>query len=64
MAVHVPLNDTIKAVGDPSHIEVALVRQRFRESRWADWNPVRVAATTSAFGLLAWALVRYGRATA
>ena len=64
VAVHVPLNDAIKAAGDPSHIDVAVVRQRFRESRWAAWNLVRAATTTSAFGLLAWALVLYGRATA
>jgi uncharacterized membrane protein len=64
MAVHVPLNNAIKAAGDPGHVDVALARQRFRESRWAAWNLVRVAATTSAFGLLTWALVLYGRTTA
>jgi uncharacterized membrane protein len=64
MAVNVPLNDAIKAAGDPSHIDVTLVRQRFHESRWAAWNLLRVATTTPAFGLLAWALVLYGRATA
>ena len=64
MAVHVPLNDALKAAGDPSRIDVALARQRFRESCWAAWNLVRAATTTSAFGLLAWALVLYGRATA
>jgi len=64
VAVHVPLNDAIKAAGDPRNIDVAVVRQRFRESRWAAWNLARVATTTSAFGLLAWALVLYGRATA
>jgi uncharacterized membrane protein len=64
MAVHVPLNDAIKAAGDPRHIDVAVVRQRFRESRWAAWNLARVATTTSAFGFLTWALVLYGRATA
>ena len=64
VAVHLPLNDAIKAAGDPGRIDVALVRQRFRESRWAAWNLVRVATTTPAFGLLAWALVLYGRATA
>jgi predicted anti-sigma-YlaC factor YlaD len=42
----------------------ALVRKRFRESRWVAWNLVRVATATPAFGLLAWALVLYGRATA
>lgn len=64
IAVHVPLNDAIKAAGDPSRIDVALARKRFRESRWAAWNLVRVATTTPAFGLLTWALVLYGRATA
>jgi uncharacterized membrane protein len=64
MAVNVPLNDAIKAAGDPSHVDVALVREKFHESRWAAWNLVRVAATIPAFGLLAWALVLYGRTTA
>lgn len=64
MAVNVPLNDALKGAGDPSHIDVTLARQRFHESRWAAWNLVRVATTTSAFGLLTWALVLYGRATA
>ena len=64
VAVNVPLNDAIKAAGDPSHIDVALVRQNFHESRWAAWNLVRVATTTPAFGLLGWALVLYGRTTA
>jgi uncharacterized membrane protein len=64
MAVNVPLNDAIKAAGDPSHIDVTRARQGFRESRWAVWNLIRVAATTPAFGLLAWALVLCGRATA
>jgi len=64
MAVNVPLNDAIKAAGDPSHIDVALARQNFHESRWTAWNLVRLATTAPAFGLLAWALVLYGRATA
>jgi uncharacterized membrane protein len=64
MAVHVPLNDALKAAGDPSRIDVAFARRGFREARWAAWNLVRAATTTSAFGLLAWALVLYGRATA
>lgn len=64
VAVNVPLNDAIKAAGDPSHIDVALVRQKFHESRWVAWNLIRVAATTPAFGLLTWSLVLFGRATA
>ena len=62
MAVNVPLNDVIKAAGDPAHIDVAQVRARFDEARWAAWNLVRVLTSVPAFGLLAWALVLCGRA--
>ena len=62
VAVNVPLNDAIKAAGDPSHIDVAQVRARFNEARWAAWNLVRVATSVPAFGLLTWALVLCGRA--
>ena len=62
-AINVPLNDAIKAAGDPNHIDVAQVRAQFHETRWAAWNLLRVATTTSAFGLLAWALVLCGRAS-
>jgi uncharacterized membrane protein len=63
IAVNVPLNDAIKAAG-PVHIhDLAGVRERFHETRWAAWNLVRVATTTSAFACLAWALVLYGRST-
>jgi uncharacterized membrane protein len=64
IAIHVPLNDAIKAAGHPGHIDVAQVRARFQESRWVAWNLVRVAVTTPAFGLLTWALVLCGRAAA
>jgi len=63
MAINVPLNDTIKAAGDPNHIDVTLVRARFDEARWGVWNLLRVATSTAAFGLLAWALVLCGRAS-
>ena len=63
MAINVPLNDTIKAAGDPNHINVAQVRARFDEARWVAWNLLRVATSTAAFGLLAWALVLCGRAS-
>ena len=62
-AVNVPLNDAIKAAGDPNHIDVTQVRAQFHETRWAAWNLLRVATTTSAFGLLTWALVLCGRAS-
>jgi uncharacterized membrane protein len=64
MAVNVPLNDAIKAAGEPDRIgDLAAVRERFDESRWAAWNLVRVVTSTAAFACLAWALVLYGRAT-
>jgi uncharacterized membrane protein len=62
IAINVPLNDAIKAAGNPDHIDVTRVRAQFQETRWAAWNLVRVATTTPAFGLLAWALVLCGRA--
>ena len=64
IVVNVPLNDAIKAAGDPARIDVARVRADFDESRWAAWNLVRVATTTTAFAVLAWSLVVDGRATA
>ena len=63
IAVNVPLNDAIKAAGNPAHIDVAQVRARFDEARWATANLVRVLTSVPAFGLLAWALVRLGQAT-
>jgi uncharacterized membrane protein len=63
VGVHVPLNDEIKAAGDPDRIaDLAVVRERFDEDRWVSWNIVRAVASTTALGCLAWALVEYGRA--
>jgi uncharacterized membrane protein len=65
IAVNVPINDALKAAGHPDHIpDLAGVRARFDETRWAAWNFVRAVTSTSAFGCLAWALVLYGRSTA
>jgi len=62
LAVHLPLNNGLKAAGDPAGItDVATVRQRFDEARWARWNIARAVATTAALGCLAWALVEHGR---
>ena len=64
VVVHVPLNDAIKAAGDPDAIaDLAAVRTRFDEARWTAWNLVRVATTVAAFACLAWALVVHGRST-
>jgi uncharacterized membrane protein len=54
--VNVPLNDAIKAAGDPDEIDVAAVRERFSESTWVRWNVVRTALTTAALGCLSIAL--------
>jgi uncharacterized membrane protein len=57
--VHVPLNNEIKAAGQPDQIpDLAAVRSRL-ESRWVRWNLVRTVLTLLAFGLLTWPLVRY-----
>lgn len=65
MAVNVPLNDEIKAAGDPdSMANLAAVRDAFHENRWVAWNVVRTLLSTLAFGLLAWSLVLHGRETA
>jgi len=65
IGVNVPLNDELKAAGDPDRIaDLAAVRERFDEDKWVRWNLARTAATTAAFGCLAWALVLHGRNTA
>jgi uncharacterized membrane protein len=62
IAVHLPLNNAIKAAGAPDLIpDLAAVRERFDEAKWARWNVVRAITSTAAFGCLAWALVMYGR---
>ncbi len=64
VAISVPANDAIKAAGDPDRIpDLGAVRARFDESRWSRWNLIRVLTSTTAFGLLAWALVVHGRST-
>jgi uncharacterized membrane protein len=64
LAVSVPLNDEIKAAGDPDAIaDLGAVREQFGEDRWARWNVARAVASTAAFGCLAWALVLHRRAT-
>ena len=62
LAINVPLNDGIKASGEPEEIaDLAAVRERFHEAKWVRWNIFRSMASTVAFGCLAWALVLYGR---
>lgn len=65
LVVNVPLNDGIKAAGDPDRVsDLAGVRREFDEPQWVRWNLVRAVLTTIAFGCLAWALVLLGRDTA
>src|SRR5215469_5353787 len=64
VAANVPLNDALRAAGDPDRIgDLREVRRRFSESRWAAWNLVRALASVVAFGCLAWALVAHGALT-
>jgi uncharacterized membrane protein len=59
-AVNVPLNDAIKAAGEPDAIDVAGVRARFDEARWNRWNLVRALLTAASFACLACALALRG----
>jgi uncharacterized membrane protein len=62
VTVNVPLNDAIKAAGDPDRItDLAAVREQFSENRWLRWNHLRTVLTVSAFGCLRWATVLFGR---
>jgi uncharacterized membrane protein len=55
--INVPLNDGLKAAGEPDEItDLAVVRRRFDEARWVRWNLVRTIATTAAFASLTIAL--------
>jgi uncharacterized membrane protein len=64
IAINVPLNDRLEAAGDPDRIaDLGAVRAGFDEARWSSWNLVRVITSTTAFGLLAWALVVHGRSS-
>jgi len=64
VTVNVPLNDAIKAAGEPATIDVAAVREAFSEARWVAWNWVRVGLDFGAFAALSIALVLHGRAGA
>ncbi|GAB2663217.1 anthrone oxygenase family protein [Kribbella swartbergensis] len=64
IAVNVPLNDALKAAGDPATIDVAQARAAFDEARWRTFNGIRVVLDTAAFGLLAWSLYLTGKSVA
>lgn len=60
VAINVPLNDYIKAAGDPDQIDVKEVRGTFNEKRWVRSNHIRTVLTLIAFGCLCWALIQLG----
>lgn len=65
IAVHLPLNDALKAAGSPDRIsDLAGVREAFDEAKWVRWNVVRTLTTGAAFACLAWSLVLQGRLSA
>ena len=61
IAVNVPLNDALKAAGDPNTVDVTAVRAAFNETRWRTFNLIRTLLGTLAFALLAYALVLTGK---
>ena len=62
ITVHVPLNDAIKAAGNPDRIaNLHQVRANFHETRWAAWNLARTIASTAAFALLLWSTALHSR---
>jgi uncharacterized membrane protein len=64
VAVHLPLNDALKAAGDPDRLpDPGTVRARFDAARWERWNLLRAVVSTVALACLAWALVLHGRVT-
>ena len=64
IAVNVPLNDAMKAAGDPGTIDVAAVRAAFDESKWRTFNLIRTVLAVVSFGLLGWALYLTGKSAA
>lgn len=64
MAVNVPMNDALKAAGDPNTIDVTAARAAFNEGKWQAYNLVRVLLSTLAFALLGWALYLTGKSAA
>lgn len=60
-AVNVPLNNAIKAAGEPDRIaDLGAVRRAFDEARWARWNLVRTVTMAAAFVILVLAVAAHG----
>jgi uncharacterized membrane protein len=61
ISVNVPMNDALKAAGDPDRIDTKAARARFGERRWSRWNLLRAVLTSAAFISLVYALVEHGQ---
>jgi uncharacterized membrane protein len=64
LAVNVPLNDALRAAGDPNTIDVHAARVAFDEAKWRSFNLIRTLCATVAFGFLGWALYLTGKSAA
>ncbi|HEY3556230.1 MAG TPA: anthrone oxygenase family protein [Kribbella sp.] len=64
VAVNVPLNDALKAAGDPATIDAAAARAAFNESKWVAFNLFRTVLALVSFGFLGWALHLTGKSAA
>jgi uncharacterized membrane protein len=62
VAVNVPLNDALKAAGEPDRIaDLPGARRAFDETRWVRANLVRTLAYTAAFAILVAVVWVHGR---
>ncbi|HZX02710.1 DUF1772 domain-containing protein [Kribbella sp.] len=61
VAVNVPLNDALKAAGDPGAIDAGAARAAFDEAKWTTYNLVRTVLALVSFGFLGWALYLTGK---
>jgi len=64
MAVNVPMNDALKAAGDPASIDVTAARAAFDAAKWQAFNLARTLLALVSFGILGWALYLTGRSAA
>jgi uncharacterized membrane protein len=64
IAVNVPMNDALKAAGDPASIDVTAARAAFDEAKWRTFNLIRTLLALLSFGILGWALYLTGKSAA
>src|SRR4051794_7494033 len=61
IAVNVPMNDALKAAGDPNTTDVTAARAAFDEARWRTFNNLRLFLAIASTGVLSWALYLTGK---